>query len=750
MGRGFALLPLAVDFVLLASVCLAPLSSPGMSVGPNSPSTGAFLLSANASGAIVTLDPPAYWMRTGANLTLEAAWSAGTPSCNVTPLWYRWSVDEGSATGFLNDTAGPSVTFTADSFGTGAAKVAVQSGAVFDCGSEETVLESARTANISIVVALSLSVIEIAPLPLLPGAPATLTGRIDGGEPPYTIGVSWGDGNHSLVAVPSDGAFSIGHRFLAGEFVPYVVVEDSAGDLVNASAPESVLVGVGLEVGILPTSYVAEVGVPVQFTGIAVGQSAGDVPLYDCSSGTATAKALVSAAPNDTAFACTFSSLGTAEVLFGEFPSRPGEPSASVVLYETVVAPPSVSTRSVEAVGEVGGIALVRVHLSGGALPGSLTWNFSGSRSGEEKIIEADGEGVVTLPLAAAGDFPIGFWWDDSLGVLGTNATSSVRVDPSLNATATGGSTIVSNHALLGVSGYVFSGCPPFSWWSIPSSAASNSTIEYGSRGDIGRFSWSGEFAREGNLSVAVGVSDGCGVTWQSTLVLSLVPAPAAEFAAAPGPTRPNETLSINASVRGGAAPFRLEVHASDNESWNRTLPAEGTYQFLFLTDGNGTLELVLSLSDSLGAVVAENLSVFLVRPPDPTIPPPGPEPPPSTVPGPSGNATATSVYDPTWLLAVVLVAGCAGTAFWMLRRDRGRKERRDVPGPDPVATLKQIIEPADGAERFTVELMAEEAGVPLADVRATIDRLVTEGRVHSESGADGEEVLSWSHESGR
>ena len=63
------------------------------------------------------------------------------------------------------------------------------------------------------------------------------------------------------------------------------------------------------------------------------------------------------------------------------------------------------------------------------------------------------------------------------------------------------------------------------------------------------------------------------------------------------------------------------------------------------------------------------------------------------------------------------------------------------------MVTLRGIIEPAEGAERFTVELLAEEAGIPLAMVRSTIDRLVSEGTVRSESGADGEEVLSWSPE---
>ena len=82
-----------------------------------------------------------------------------------------------------------------------------------------------------------------------------------------------------------------------------------------------------------------------------------------------------------------------------------------------------------------------------------------------------------------------------------------------------------------------------------------------------------------------------------------------------------------------------------------------------------------------------------------------------------------------------------AGALFW---RRHARRKAVARPGPNPEEELKRIIEPADGAERFTVELLAEEAGIPLSVVRTTIDRLVAEGRVHSESGADGEEVLSW------
>jgi hypothetical protein len=84
-----------------------------------------------------------------------------------------------------------------------------------------------------------------------------------------------------------------------------------------------------------------------------------------------------------------------------------------------------------------------------------------------------------------------------------------------------------------------------------------------------------------------------------------------------------------------------------------------------------------------------------------------------------------------------------AVVAFLWRKRVRNRPEARD--GPDPVAILRRIIEPADGADRTTVELMAEENGIPLATVRSTLDRLIAEGTVRAETGPDGEEVVAWS-----
>ncbi len=743
------LLPFAVDSVLVAGLLLAALAPSGAPASPTFRADATPSSTVNASGTELTVDPPSYAMRTGHNLTLQAVWSAGSPLCDLAPLWYRWSVDGGTATGFLNTTTGPSVTFTADSFGSGTAAVVVRSGAVLDCGANETVLERTSGANVSIVVPLSLSGVEIGPNPLAPGGAANLEGAVTGGEAPYILDVAWGDGEHSTVALPAPGPFSVDHRFSAGEFVPSVVVSDADGNLVDGSVPETLSVGTGLEVAIAPASYVAELGVPAEFTGIADGEPTGAVTLFDCSNATVGLGGPSPTTPNGTEFPCTFTAPGIAEVLFGVYPPQPGGLSASVVLYEEVVAAPRLSAEPAQPVAEAGETELVRVCLSGGALPVSLSWNLSGNRSSGTETVDSDGGGVFAVPLGAAGEYTVGVRASDALGNIDTNSTPVVRVESPLVANASGARSFASYGAAADVAGEVLAGCPPFFWWVVPDLTSANASAANGTLPNVGVFAWSGWYAREGNLSVVVGVTDGCGGTSQVAVYVPLVPPLSVEATVAPGPTSSNETLAVNVSIRGGQPPFQVGVNASGNESWNRTVLSDGAYRWLLPTGGNGSVRVTVSVTDLLGLSTAFNLTVDLVRPSVQSSPDPTPSPPPSAISGPYGNSSTQSASDPTWLLAVFIPIGGSATLVLLWRR-HSRKAPIEAPGPDPEATLKQIIEPAEGAERFTVELLAEEAGIPLAVVRSTIDRLVSEGTVRSESGADGEEVLSWSSDAGR
>jgi hypothetical protein len=748
--RGVLGLPFAIDSVLLAGMLVSGVGPAGTSLAL-APSAGVLAHpSVTGSEARFTVDPPSFWMRSGTNLSLQAVWLPESPLCNVTPLWYYWSTAGTNATGFLNTTIGSRTTFTADSFETGTLSLIVVSDAELDCGMGATIVSRTSEANVSIVVPLSISHIELGPNPTFPGATSILQGYLVGGQAGYEVAIAWGDGTHSILTLPTPGAFSIDHAFPAGEFVPSLIASDSGGDTAVGSVDEAISVGSGLEVAVLPASSVAEVGVPLNFTGLVSNRPPGAITLYDCSNTTVAQRSPALSTTTETSFSCTFDTPGTAEVLFGAYSSVPGGPSATAVLYETVVPLPQVSVRSVEAVGEVGGVGQVHVSVGCGTAPFELSWNLSGNQSGGEATLLTDGSGVITFTPESAGEFVIGIRVSDALGSVEWNNTATIRVDPHFESNATGASTLLTNDAIATIDGSAVSGCLPFSWWVVPGVAPANESVRNGTLASDGDFVWTGSYASEGNLSVAVEVFDACGAAQRTVLTLTLVPPIWAKTEVEPGPTNPVETLAVNLSIGGGLPPFRLDVSASDNESWNRTVPSDGDYRWLLATHANGSVSIEISVWDVLGTSLQTNLTVDLVSPRNSTVPsPPITPPPPATTLGFPGNSTSSTLVDPTVLALVVLVPiGAAGT-FLILRRRHARPRPQTGTGVDPVTTLQRIIEPADGAERFTVELLAEEAGIPLETVRSTIDRLVTEGKVLAESGADGEEVLSWSRDAG-
>jgi hypothetical protein len=73
------------------------------------------------------------------------------------------------------------------------------------------------------------------------------------------------------------------------------------------------------------------------------------------------------------------------------------------------------------------------------------------------------------------------------------------------------------------------------------------------------------------------------------------------------------------------------------------------------------------------------------------------------------------------------------------------RAERSAEPAPDPTLVLRRIIEPADGVDLATVEMLAEDEGVDRSTVHAVLARLRQAGTVRYARGIDGEEVFAWS-----
>jgi len=739
--QALGLIASAVDSALVLSLVLAGTAVPGGVTG-SVPGPHSDITSVTTAGPGLAVTPPSFWMRTGENVTLQAVWWTDSALCPLSALWFVWSVVEGATTGFLNASTGASVVFTADSLESGTVVVDVRSAAELACPSNATLVERSNSTAVSIVTPLDLADVQAGPLLLAPGGVVTLGGNITGGTPPYSVMVGWGDGTRTGFDLAGPGAFSLSHTFAAGEFAPYVVVNDSESDVENRSVAEAIAVGSDFRVAVAPSTFVAEVGIPVDLTGVAVDAPSGSVALYACTNATVDSNAPASV-PNATGFACTFESPGTQEVLFGLYPTYLGGPSASSVLFETVVAPPELDVVPVANVGEAGRSALLEVSLSGGALPVSLTWNLTGDRSAGSEMVDVDGSGVLGLPLVAPGDYALGIRATDRFGVTEVNSTVALVVDAPLDVDAVAARSAGPSGATIVILGQVLAGCPPFSWWVIPQFPAANESPPSGSLGSEAEFPWNGSYTREGAGAFSVVVVDACGATSQTTLQEELVAPLAASVQATPSST--DGTLTLNLSVQGGWPPYLLFVNTSDNRSWNRTLPLPGTYGFGWATEATGSISFVATLVDGLGLTVTTRLTVLWPSS-DPT---PNPQPPP-TAPGGPSSASAPGALDVLGLLVSFAAPAVVGTGLALLWRRHVRARKTEPAEPDVVAVLREILQPADGAERFTVELVAEQRGIALEKVRSTIDRLIAEGTIRSESGADGEEVLSWSGSGGR
>ena len=745
-ARAIALVTSAIDSAIVLSLVLAatgaPSTAPERALGPRSNSTSA---TTEVPGAGLAVTPPTFWMRTGENFTLRAVWWSDSALCPASALWFVWSVDEGVATGFLNSTIGASVVFTAYSLESGPVVVDVRSAAELECPSGATLVDRSNFTEVSIVTPLVLSDVEAGPALLAPGDVLTLRGNLTGGAPPYSVDVVWGDGTRTAIDLSAPGAFSVNHTFAGGQFIPYVLVNDSEGDFENRSVPEAILVSSGFGVAVVPSTFVAEVGIPVNLTGFATDAPAGSVALDDCTNASIGPSAAAPSPPNATDFTCTFASAGTQEVLFGLYSPYVGGPSASAVLYELVVPPPEVAVTPLASVEEVGRLALLEVSLSGGALPISLTWDLAGSRSSGSEWVDADGGEVLGLPLAAPGNYPLDIRALDRFGATEANSTLSLDVESPLGVDAVAGRSAGAGGEIVEILGQVLSGCPPFSWWVVPKLAAANESPPSGSLPTEGEFPWNGSYAWEGTGAFSVVVMDACGATWQTTLEEELVAPLEATAMAAAAPRSTNDSVVLIVSIQDGWPPYVLFVNTTENQSWNRTLPSPGVYRFEWATGTNASISIIATVVDGLGVS-----SPFLLTVIWSASGPPSSAPFPPTAPSGPNPASAPGTFNVLGLLASFAAPAIVGTGLALLWRRRVRSRSSKAPEPDAETILKEILQPADGAERFTVELLAEQRGVAFDKVRATIDRLIAKGTIRSESGADGEEVLSWSGSDGR
>ena len=737
-------LPVALALGLLLGAWSAPTALPILSpTGPAPDSVG-------ASALRVSIDPASWWMVAGNSTRFEATWTDVPPGCTSAPVWFRWSIIAGWGEGTLAPVDAPITNFTASSVVTGTAEVEVRSATVVDCGTAESAAYRNATANVTVVVPPILGPMALDTNPVAAGSPTNLTGTLVDGEPPYRVRVTWGDGSSSELNLSAPGPFSWPHRFPDGTFAPTVLVEDSVGLTTGGAVVEPIYSNTNFTVGIETGRYSTEVGASVAITGGMIDPPSLYSEASICSdalaSGSSSLRAGPSASGAETHFSCAFASPGTAEITYEVIPAEGGLPPATATLSLPVRSALEIDVHLPDPSPEVGLPTAVAVEVSGGVAPFLVRWGLAGSPNGSGTTLAVDGTLLVPVDPTAAGSFGITVIVEDANGFEVGNSSVRLSVHGPLDASASVSTTVGPSGPVVSLMGSVTQGAGPFLWFVAPAVPPVNDTVLEGNLSVVSDFAWTGLVPREGNSSITVGVRDADGAVWWATIPVELI-APlegTGRLTAVAG--EPTSSLVLNLTLRGGLPPFTVWTNSSVRSDGNTSAPSDGEYSWSWPVNASGTVREQVVVVDRLGFRWSENATVNFTAT-APGSPPPTPPSPPSPSPtAPSGPSSGTggdrAIAEVAGISTLALLAA-GGIAFYWRRRRAARAP--PPPAPDPVSVLRGIIEPADGVDRATVELLAEEAGVALPTIRTTLGRLIADGRLRSETGSDGEEVYAWS-----
>lgn len=675
---------------------------------------------ATSTAPTLAIDPAMGFLTSGNSTVLAATWSGTDAGCLLTPDWYVWSVSDAPTRGNLNETGGSSVRFLGDAGTSGTTLVTVRSAVTLACATGSTAEFGAATARVVVVAPLRVQGLSIAPNPVLPGEPTHLTGAILGGEPPYLLTITWGDGIVATENRSAPGPFDLIHAFPSGTFWPHVDAEDSAELDARASLPESLAISGSATVRLATDTPTTEVGVPISFSAALLNAPANSVVFTACQSPVFS---------TSLEFDCEFPVAGPEQVLALLEVNRSFGPA--VTFNESVVPALSLGSMPTAISGEVGRPTVLALNVTGGVPPFELSAAVPGNATATVTTFSTDGPTELALWPSRTGSLSVVVRLSDAIGAFDPSATLTLIAVPSLNLSATLDRATNPGGTLASANGSFDGGAAPYAWVVVPA-ALSVATAGYAGEVESSPgFNWSATFGEEGVTSATATVVDAEGSIANQTLGIPLVPSLRAEFVLTALPVSngslTNLTLDLRAS--GGLPPLSVSVNASNGEAWNFSSPADGTATWAVVSNATGVVVWSMRCVDQLGATVVGNRTLTLSGVPDPS---PAPDP------AASGNPS-----EPLGFLGLGAIAAFGVTLFW--RRRRRRAVTRS-PTPDPVATLRSLIEPADGADRATIELLAEEAGIPLATVRATIDRLVDEGTLRADTSTEGEEALSWSN----
>ena len=717
-GRTTCPLVLTVAAVAAALLSMVPPS-------PVGPARAAPFEAVAFAGAELIVSPADWWMPAGNATTLSAAWIDLPPGCVASPLWYRWTITAGATVGFLNSTTSENATFDAASAVSGTTTVRVRSAAVQECGDSATATVGTALANVTVDAPLRLANITAEPPAVPVGVATGVQGAIYGGAPPYSVRVAWGDGTVTNGTVEDPGEFRFPHAFPAGTFRPSLVVTDSAGLTASGTVDEEVSSSDTIAVGISGNASEVDTGLPVAFSPEVLDVPNGSFSGWSCGASGLTDPILTPGLSN---FSCAFSQAGAGSVVLEVLPVTL-EPPVSGTLTVAVEPRPVLAAFLPTAGAEVGQPCAVDYAVQGGVPPFELRWSVIGTSESGSFSVPTDGEFLLPLVPARPGSLEVDARVVDSDGVSSPTTSTGLLAEPVMNVTMETSATVGPDNVTVGVEASVTGGAPPFLWVVTPDAGPIDALPEAGQLGSAGSIDWQGSYVEEGNITGGLAVVDADGAWSSAPFDVPTVPALSGRAeVVSDGGARPGG-FALVLDLTGGLPPFRVNVTASTDTRWNLTDTSDGTATWALDAPAGGVVSISVHVTDALGVSWNETRVVPIVSP--------------SSV----GSGGASGGSGPP--LEVVVVAGVValslgGALGYLLLR---RRRRHTAPGPsvDAVAVLRDIIEPADGVDRSMVELLADEAGVPIEEAHATIDRLIADGTLRSQTDPDGGEILAWS-----
>ncbi len=711
--------PLALTVAAVAAALLS-----AMPPSPVGPARAAPVEAVALAGAELIVSPADWWMPAGNATTLSAAWIDLPPGCVASPLWYRWTVSGGATVGFLNSTTSENATFDAASAVSGTTTVRVRSAEVEQCGDRTTATVGTALANVTVDAPLRLANLTAEPATVPVGVATAIEGAIYGGAPPYSVQVAWGDGTVTDGTVADPGEFRFPHAFPAGTFRPSLGITDSAGLTTGGAVDEEVSSSDTIAVGISGNASEVDTGTPVGFSPQVLDVPNGSFSGWSCGASGLTDPTLTPGLSN---FSCAFSQAGAGSVVLEVLPVTL-EPPVSGTLTVAVEPRPVLEAFPPTDGAEAGQPCAMDYAVQGGVPPFQLLWSVVGTSESGSLSVPTDGEFLLPLVPAGPGSLEVEARVVDSDGVSSSTTTTGLTVEPAMNVTTETSATVGPDNVTVGVEASVTGGAPPFLWVVTPDADPIDAVPEAGQLGSVGSIDWQGSYVEEGNVSGGLVVVDADGAWSSAPFDVPTVPALGGRGeVVSDGGAQPGG-FELALDLTGGLPPFRVNVTASPGTRWNLTDLSDGIATWSLVAPAGGVVSISVRVTDALGASWNATRIVPIV-------------PPTSVASGGASGGTGTPLE--VAVVAGVVALSVGGTWGYLVLRRR----RRTAPGPsvDAVAVLRDIIEPADGVDRSMVELLADEAGVPIEEAHATIDRLIADGTLRSQKDPDGGEILAWS-----